>query len=418
MKRTLVVLALAAAQVLIAQQPQTQTAPIDAVNAKYVNGAAPGYRPTAGAGLTLNISPGTAFCSGVIVTYSGGTLTMVSGNNYVYLNASAACAPATKTTTFTAADVPIAVVTASSSAITSVTDDRTPFQQGGTSSSGSGSGSSSTSWTDNGILVSTSEDVAGKSFTATDTGHSAVSIVPADTYANIVSSYPCASSIGYHTTVLDSPVTTWGAALTVGGGTHKVGAFCDGTNWTVEAATGSGVGGGCMAPMTFTVSTAASTITFLSIPQTCNNLTVQVFAATANGGPNWINLYYNNDFTSDYSFMYCNVNQTTAVSSGAGTPLICAGSTNTSTPGIMEGGPSNGSASASATGVITIGGYTNVGWNKTASLNGSMIDGSGNIWIMMGSHVWLNTAAITRIDLAVGSGYSFTVGSKVVLSGN
>jgi hypothetical protein len=116
-----------------AQQPQTQLAPIYATNSKYTNGTAPGYWPTAGSGLTLNLSGGTAFCGGAVVQYTASTLTMTaSTTNYVYLNTSAACVPAVKTSTFVATDIPVATVTTSGSAITAITDVRTMFLQGST----------------------------------------------------------------------------------------------------------------------------------------------------------------------------------------------------------------------------------------------------------------------------------------------
>lgn len=111
-----------------AQQPQTQTAPISAINAKYANGVAPGYAPTAGTGLVLNLSGGTAVCNGTVVAYTGGSLSLAaSSTNYVYLNSSSNCAPANKTSAFTVADIPIATVTTSASAITAIGDDRTLF---------------------------------------------------------------------------------------------------------------------------------------------------------------------------------------------------------------------------------------------------------------------------------------------------
>ena len=123
-----------------AQNPQTQTAPIYQVNAKYTNGVAPGYAPTAGSGLVLNIGPGTANCSGSIATYSGGTFTLTASvTNYIYLNTAASCVPATKTSAFTSTDIPLAVVVTGSSAIVSITDDRTPFNTPG-SGGGGGSG--------------------------------------------------------------------------------------------------------------------------------------------------------------------------------------------------------------------------------------------------------------------------------------
>jgi hypothetical protein len=131
-------LAMLFASVLTAQQPQTQTAPISALNAKYANGTAPGYWPTAGSGLTLNLSGGTAFCSGSVVTYSAGTLTMTaSTTNNVYLNTASSCVPAVKTTAFTSSDIPVAQVVTSGSAITGITDVRTLFNN----SAGSGASS-------------------------------------------------------------------------------------------------------------------------------------------------------------------------------------------------------------------------------------------------------------------------------------
>lgn len=125
-----------------AQQPQSQLAPISAVNAKYANGVAPGYAPTINSGLVLNVSAGTSICFGVVQQYSGGTLTLSpSTTNYIYLNTSSSCVPATKTSTFTIADVPIATVTTSGSAITAISDDRTPLNYGGyLTPTGNGSG--------------------------------------------------------------------------------------------------------------------------------------------------------------------------------------------------------------------------------------------------------------------------------------
>ncbi len=133
------------AHVASAQNPQTQAAPLYGVNAKYTNGVAPGYMPCGAAatscastsGLNLSVGPGTANCAGTIETYSGGTLTMTaSATNYVYLDTSASCAPAVKTTTFTSTDIPIATVLTNGTGVTSISDDRTPFVTPGSSGSG------------------------------------------------------------------------------------------------------------------------------------------------------------------------------------------------------------------------------------------------------------------------------------------
>jgi hypothetical protein len=111
------------------QQPQAQAGqPIYPINAKYVQGFGPGYWPTAGSQLTLNLAPGTAICGNTVQTYTGGTLTLTaSTTNYVYLDASNNCTPASNTTGFSSTSIPIAQVTTDATAISSITDVRTMF---------------------------------------------------------------------------------------------------------------------------------------------------------------------------------------------------------------------------------------------------------------------------------------------------
>jgi Pectate lyase superfamily protein len=127
---------------VLGQQPQASAgAPIYAVNAKYVNGMAPGYWPTAGSGLTLDLSAGTSYCGDppAPVTYPGGSLTMsANATNYVYLDPSNSCAPAVSTSPFSQGQIPISNVVTGASSITTITDERTWFtpQPCGTSASG------------------------------------------------------------------------------------------------------------------------------------------------------------------------------------------------------------------------------------------------------------------------------------------
>jgi hypothetical protein len=125
----------------LAQQPSTSVAPIFNANAKYVNGVGPGYWPTAGALLTLNLTAGTATCGSppVLVTYSGGTLPMTaSQTNFVFLDPSLNCAPSSNTNGFVAGQIPLAKVVTNSTAIATITDARNWFvpQPVGTDSSG------------------------------------------------------------------------------------------------------------------------------------------------------------------------------------------------------------------------------------------------------------------------------------------
>lgn len=52
--------------------------------------------------------------------------------------------------------------------------------------------------------------------------------LPSHTYASLPS-----AEIGAMLVITDSTTNTWGAAITVGGGTDKVFAWFNGTNWTV-----------------------------------------------------------------------------------------------------------------------------------------------------------------------------------------
>ena len=110
------------------QQASTATAPIFNANAKYVQGVAPGYWPTTGAGLTLNLAAGSAYCGNppALVTYPAGTLTMVNAaTNLVYLDPAATCAPTVnQAANFAVGQIPIAKVVTAGSAITAITDMR------------------------------------------------------------------------------------------------------------------------------------------------------------------------------------------------------------------------------------------------------------------------------------------------------
>jgi len=138
MKNTFCVL-LSAALWLCSVAAKSQQTPQQLVrmNVGSVQGVTPGYEATAGSGLTLNLAAGTAFCGGAIQSYAGGILTMApSATNYVYLDPSANCGPATNTSGFTAAAIPIATVLTGSYAVTTVTDNRTMFTGGGSSAVG------------------------------------------------------------------------------------------------------------------------------------------------------------------------------------------------------------------------------------------------------------------------------------------
>ena len=116
---------------LFGQQAQAQQGqPLSALNAKYVNGVAPGYWPMAGTGLTVNVGAGTALCGypPAPVNYAGGTLALTASmTNYVYLEPLSSCAPASNVSGFGVGQIPIAVVVTNASTIITLSDVRSWF---------------------------------------------------------------------------------------------------------------------------------------------------------------------------------------------------------------------------------------------------------------------------------------------------
>jgi len=161
------VLFMASLMPIAAQQPQTHTDPPFATNSNWVNGVAPGYAPTIGSGLTLDLGGGTSDCNNTIVEYAGGTLSLANNTtNYVYLNTGSSCAPTSNTSGFTSNYLPIAVVVTSGGAITSVDDVRTYFSyRPGSAGSGTqvslNSGAAQSSLAVTGFMPQTCIDTTG-----------------------------------------------------------------------------------------------------------------------------------------------------------------------------------------------------------------------------------------------------------------
>lgn len=256
------------------QNPQTSTAPLYATNAKYVNGVAPGYYPTqqalgalgAQTGLHINVGPGTANCAGTIITYAGGTFTMTaSAINYIYLNTASSCAVSVKTTGYTSSDIPVAMVTAGSSTLSSIVDDRTIFNVPGTGSSIVTSFNTRT-----GAVSLTAADVNGVGAITNSTSGNAAT-------ATQLASAPSQCSAGYAPVGVDAAGNAQGCAAIGGGGS---GVQYNPTN-TIYYALMSSVG----ADDSRTISSAVPAAAW-----SCNGTTCTVNTTSAHGltaGASW-----------------------------------------------------------------------------------------------------------------------------------
>ena len=93
-----------------------------------------GYQVSAWVGLQVTVGSGKSYCSGAIVDYAGGNLTMLANStNYIYLNGS--CVVSSSTSSFNNG-MPLAKVFTNSIGITSIVDERTIFMLSSGSSPG------------------------------------------------------------------------------------------------------------------------------------------------------------------------------------------------------------------------------------------------------------------------------------------
>lgn len=78
------------------------------------------YTPSNGGLLRLNLSAGTAFCNGTVVTYGGGYLTMQDDNpnNFVFIAPTSSCTPDSNTSGFPLGSIQIAKVATGNGLIT------------------------------------------------------------------------------------------------------------------------------------------------------------------------------------------------------------------------------------------------------------------------------------------------------------
>jgi hypothetical protein len=160
---------------------------------------------------------------------------------------------------------------------------------------------------------------------------------------------------------------------------------------------------------TTTLSSSAATITFSSIPSTYTHLQVRGIARDTSAGTTEIDIImrYNGDSATNYAFHYLYGNGSVAGGAGQGTR---------SDP--RAGLAVNNGALANTFGVVVadILDYRNTNKYKTTQvLAGTDRNGAGTV--VAESTLWMNTAAITQIDLTVSGGSSFTANSQFALYG-
>jgi len=154
----------------------------------------------------------------------------------------------------------------------------------------------------------------------------------------------------------------------------------------------------------------ASSISFTSIPSTFSHLQVRCFMKKAGTGNDSFSLLnFNNDTGNNYATHYL-LGTGSVTAAGANAPSV-----GNIFAGVTWGTGSSVSSSTFSAAVIDVLDYASTAKYKTTrTLTG--IDGNGAGQIDLVSGLWLNTAAINRLDIT-GNGGNFTQYSSFALYG-
>ena len=156
---------------------------------------------------------------------------------------------------------------------------------------------------------------------------------------------------------------------------------------------------------TTTLSSAASTITFSSIPSTYTHLQIRGIARSNGAADNTV-IQFNGDTASNYATHYVIGDGATA-SAGAGTSRANF---------YVDILASNASGAMWSGDVIDILDYANTNKYKTVrTLAGQDLNGSGTVWLVSG--LWQSTTAITSIVLKTNGAGNFATYSSFALYG-
>lgn len=226
------------------------------------------------------------------------------------------------------------------------------------------------------------------------------------------------TSIGTGTTTIAVPsgaqldgVTNGTIALSQFGGVR---AFTDGTNWFTRRGTGSSSSGGMTLISSQVLSSAASTVTFSSIPQTYNRLMLKIYGRTTSSGTSSTpcSVQFNGDTA--------NHNSTATQINGSGASNTFGASSNASSAYIGDLTQNGNAAGLVAMIELTMDEYASTTFCKegamrcTFSIANTAAGTKANIG---GGVAYNSTSAITSMVLSLGSSDQFGSGTIFRLYG-
>jgi hypothetical protein len=159
---------------------------------------------------------------------------------------------------------------------------------------------------------------------------------------------------------------------------------------------------------TTTVSTSVSSVTFSSIPSTYTHLQLRWIARSDRAATqDFVDIRLNSDTGANYAahLLY-----------GDGAAASAAAYVSNTSVGLVFMPAASSTGSVFGVGVMDILDYTNTNkYTTTRVLGGADINGSGRI--VLGSGVWMNTAAVTTLTIITDNASTYTQYSKFALYG-
>lgn len=158
-----------------------------------------------------------------------------------------------------------------------------------------------------------------------------------------------------------------------------------------------------------TLTTATSTVTFSSIPDTYEHLQLRIYSKNdCTTGVGLIYLRLNNDSGSNYTWHLLNGNGASGNAAGA--------TANTSMYLGYDPGTQTGGTNMFGSTIIDIADYASANkYTTVRSLTGEDRNGAGTLGFHSG--LWLSTSAVNRVDILPRATFNFVSGSVFSLYG-
>ena len=154
-----------------------------------------------------------------------------------------------------------------------------------------------------------------------------------------------------------------------------------------------------------TLSSAANSITFSSIPSTYTDLRLVLTVKAESGSSTYVRLQFNSDTGSNYSDTFLD---------GYGTGIE-AGRNTTATSSLVNA--NNGGLSSTNPSLIELNVFSYTGSTNKTTLVAASNDFNGSGTVFRSVSLWRNTSAINAVKVFASGTYNFATGTTATLYG-